>query len=68
MLSAACLIWLERLQPLFLSVALASLAWQVWAVRRSQSRKRSVNAILIASVSLNVLLIGGWLVLRLRYL
>jgi hypothetical protein len=68
-LSAGCLLWLERLQPLFFAVAIASLAWQVWVVRRSPpvSRTRSVKAILASSLSLNAVVIGAWVFLLIRY-
>ncbi|HTA44462.1 MAG TPA: hypothetical protein VK789_18565 [Bryobacteraceae bacterium] len=69
MISAGCLFWLERLQPLFLFVAIASLAWQVWAVRRRPPSLRpwSVKAILATSLALNSAVIGGWALLWLRY-
>ncbi len=69
LLSASCLIWLERLQPLFLVVALGSLAYQVWAVsiRPPKSRTRSVKAILAVSFVLNFVVIGGWVALMIRY-
>ena len=41
LLSAGCLFWLERLQPLFFTVAIVSLAYQVWVVRRRPPSMRS---------------------------
>ena len=69
LLSAGCLIWLQRLQPLFFSVAVLSLAYQVWAVLRRPPFLRTwgIKAILAASVVLNSLMIGGWVFLSIRY-
>jgi hypothetical protein len=69
LLSAGCLFWLERLQPLFFAVAVGSLLYQVWAVRRRPSFLRTwgVKTILAVSLVLNVLVIGGWIVLSVRY-
>jgi len=69
LLSAGCLLWLERLQPLFFAVAIASLAWQVWAVRRRPPslRTRGVKVILATSLSLNTLVIATWVFLLIRY-
>ncbi len=67
--SAGCLFWLERLTPLFFTVAVGSLAYQVWAVskRPPSMRTRGVRAILAVSLVLNILVIGGWIVLAIRY-
>ena len=61
--------WLQLLQPVFAAVAVASLAWQVWAVRRRPAslQKPGVKVVLITSVALNVLVIGGWAALWVRY-
>jgi hypothetical protein len=69
LLSGACQIWLERLQPLFLSVAILSLAYQIWLVRtRPQTQRRAtVKAVLASGILLNFLVIGGWLALLIRY-
>jgi hypothetical protein len=68
-LSAGCLLWLERLQPLFLAVALGSLAYQLWAVRTRPPKSRTwgVKAILTASLVVNFIVIGGWIALQIRY-
>jgi hypothetical protein len=57
------------LQPLFFTVAIVSLAWQVWVVRRRPPflRTRSVKLILASSLSLNALVIGTWVFLLYRY-
>ena len=69
LLSAGCLFWLERLQPLFFTVAMASLAYQVWVVRRRPPFLRTwgIKTIVAASLSVNVLVIGTWITLWLRY-
>ena len=68
-MSAACLLWLQRLQPLFLAVAIGSLAYQVWAVRTRppKSRTRGIKTILLISLVLNAIVIGGWIALEIRY-
>jgi hypothetical protein len=69
LLSAGCLLWLERLQPVFFTVAVVSLIYQVWAVRRRApaQRTRGIKAILGVSLFLNTILIAGWIVLSIRY-
>ena len=69
LLSAGCLFWLERLTPLFFTVAVGSLAYQIWAVRRRPPNMRTwgMKTILSISLVLNSLLIGGWIVLSIRY-
>jgi hypothetical protein len=69
LLSAGCLFWLQRLQPVFFTLAVASLGYQVWAVRRRppSMRSRSVKTILGVSVLLNGLLMLGWVVIAIRY-
>jgi hypothetical protein len=68
-LSAGCLLWLQRLQPGFFSAALAALVYQIWLVRRQPAALRTagVKAILGASVAANVLLVFSWVILWLRY-
>lgn len=69
LISAACQIWLERLQPFFLAVAVAALVYQVWLlrIRPPKRKKRGVKTILAVSVALNVVVIGGWIALLIRY-
>lgn len=69
LLSAGCLFWLERLKPLFFTVAVVSLVYQVWAVRRRPPFLRTwgVKTILASSLVLNFLVIGSWIVLWFRY-
>jgi len=69
LLSAGCLFWLERLQPVFLTVALGAMVYQVWAVKRRPPflRTRGVKAILAASLAVNLLVLGTWAALWFRY-
>jgi len=69
LLSAGCLFWLQRLQPLFFTVAVGSLVYQVWVVRRRapQMRTWGVKTILGVSLALNSILIAGWIALSIRY-
>ena len=69
LLSAGCLFWLEKLQPLFLVMAVGALVYQIWAVYRRPPAKRTfgMKAILGASVLMNGLLLVGWVVLTIRY-
>jgi hypothetical protein len=69
LLSAGCLFWLQRLQPVFLTVALGSLAYQGWLVQRRppSSRGLGVTAIFGASLIVNLVVLGSWSVLWFRY-
>ena len=69
LLSAGCLFWLERLQPLFFTVAIGSLVYQSWIVWRRPPSLRTwgIKTIFSISLSLNVLIIGAWIVLWFRY-
>ncbi|MBI4464474.1 MAG: hypothetical protein HY647_07195 [Acidobacteria bacterium] len=69
LLSASCLFWLERLQPLFLTVALGALVYQGWAVWRRPPFLRTwgIKAILGVSLVVNFLVIGTWVALWFRY-
>jgi hypothetical protein len=69
LLSAGCLFWLQRLQPLFFMVAVASLVYQIWVVRRRPPSLRTwgVKTILGVSLMLNVMVIGGWIAISIRY-
>jgi hypothetical protein len=68
-LSAGCLLWLERLQPLFFVLALGALVYQGWLVRRRPPRRANwkVRTVLAASLAVNVMMIAGWVVISLRY-
>ena len=69
LLSAGCLFWLERLQPVFLALALGSLIYQVWVVKRRPRFLRTwgVKTILGVSLVLNLAVIGSWIFLWFRY-
>jgi hypothetical protein len=68
-MSAGCQLWLERLEPAFFAVAIASLAYQIWlvATRPLARRKTSVRTVLAASLLLNLVVVGGWIALLIRY-
>jgi hypothetical protein len=68
-LSAGCVLWLERLQPLFASVAVAALAYQGWLVWRRPKWRRTGRMLVILWTSLgtSLLVMGAWVVLWLRY-
>ena len=68
-MSAGCQLWLQRLQPLFLAVALLSLIYQIWLIRTRppNRRKFAVRAILAGSVLMNFVVLGGWIALIVRY-
>ena len=69
LVSAGCLYWLEKLQPVFLSLALVSMVYQIWAVstRPKFLRTRGVMILLYSSLAINTLVIGGWVFLYFRY-
>ena len=69
MLSVSCLFWLQRLQPVFLTIALGSLGYEGWLVRRQLPALRTigVKAILGASLVVNLAVLGSWVVLWFRY-
>jgi hypothetical protein len=69
LLNAGCLIWLQRLQPLFFTVAVGTLLYQLWIVRRRPPtlRRRGVKTILGLSLALNLMAVASWIVLSVRY-
>jgi hypothetical protein len=69
LISAGCLFWLQRLQPLFFAVALGSLVYQIWAVSRRPPSMRTwgMKTILACSLALNLLVISAWIVFSIRY-
>ena len=68
-LSAGCLLWLQRLQPLFFVLALGALAYQGWLMRRRPSKPGNwkLRTVLAASLAVNVMMIAGWIVISVRY-
>ena len=69
LLSAGCLLWLQRLQPLFFVLALGALVYQGWLVRRRPPRPGNwkTRTVLAASLAVNVMMIAGWAVISVRY-
>jgi len=69
LLSAGCLFWLERLQPLFFAVAVGALVYQVWVVKRRPPTLRTwgMKNILAVSLVLNGSVIAGWIVFSIGY-
>lgn len=67
--SAGCLVWLERLQVFFFLAAGGSFVYQLWLVsrRRAVLRNTKVRMILASSLVLNLALIGGWILMAVRY-
>lgn len=67
--SAGCVLWLERFQPLFVSLAVCTLAYQAWLVWRRPPHRRTPTMLLILWVSFGTsIAVGGTLVgLWLRY-
>jgi hypothetical protein len=66
MASAGCVLWLERFQPVFATVAVVTLTYQAWLVMRRphQRRTRSMLVILWTSVgtsmAVGITLIALW--------
>jgi hypothetical protein len=69
LLSVGCLLWLQRLQPFFLTVALVSLAYECWLVHRQLPalRTKRTKAIFTVSLIVNLAVIGSWAILSFRY-
>jgi hypothetical protein len=68
-LSAGCLFWLEKLQPVFFVLAIGALAYQlaIYLKRPKFLRTWGTKAILFASVLVNVGVITTWIMLWYRY-
>jgi hypothetical protein len=69
LVSAGCLYWLQKLQPLFLTMSVAALVYQVWAVstRPPFLRTWGVKLILYSSLLINSSVLGLWVFLWFRY-
>lgn len=67
LLSAGCLFWLERLQPLFALMAAGALGYQGWLVWRRPRRTTRALAIFWTSLAINLLVFGVWIALWFRY-
>jgi len=68
-LSASCLFWLERLQPVFFALAIGALVYQIAIYRRRPRFMRTwgVKTILATSVVINLAVMGTWIALWFRY-
>ena len=69
MFSAGCLFWLQKLKPLFFAVAIVSMVYEAWIVKRRPPFLRTwgVKTILRVSLALNALVVTSWIVLWYRY-
>jgi hypothetical protein len=67
--TAGCLVWLERLQPVFAALMVCTLAYESWLVwrRPPHRRTRAMLAILWTSIAVCVLMVLTWTGLWLRY-
>jgi hypothetical protein len=67
--SAGCLLWLQRLQPALAAVAAVALMYQAWLVWRRPAvlRTRAMLLILWGSVGSSALVALTWIGLWLRY-
>jgi uncharacterized membrane protein SirB2 len=67
--SAGCVLWLDRLQPLFAAVAISALVYQGWLVwrRPPHPRTRLMKVILWVSGATTLTIGVGLVVLWLRY-
>ncbi|MEO7135706.1 MAG: hypothetical protein ABI024_15985 [Vicinamibacterales bacterium] len=68
-LSAGCIVWLQRFQPLFASIAIGGLVYQAWLVSRRPPprRTRMMLAILWTSVGTTAAIAAAMVVLWQRY-
>jgi hypothetical protein len=69
LISAGCLFWLERLQPLFFALAIGSMVYEILIYWRRPHFLRTigVKVVLAASVVINLAVMGAWVVLWFRY-
>lgn len=67
--SAGCVVWLERFQPVFVALAAGSLGYQTWLVWRRPPHRRTwmMLSILGASFATSLAIGGTLVVLSLRY-
>ena len=68
-LSAGCVLWLQRFQPLFATVAVSALLYQGWLVSRRPPDRRTLPMLwmLRTSVGLTAVVFVTWAALWLRY-
>jgi hypothetical protein len=69
LLSAGCLFWLERLQPVFAVLAVGGVVYQSWLVwkRPAWRRTRTAMTIYVTSLVVNAGVLALWVGLWLRY-
>ena len=67
--SAGCLLWLQRLQPVLALVAVVALTYQAYLVwrRPAMLRTRAMLLILWSSIGTSALVALTWIGLALRY-
>ena len=67
--SAGCVLWLERFQPAFIALALSTLLYQAWLVKRRPRHRRTrlMLAILWASTGTSLAVGTVLLALWVRY-
>lgn len=67
--SAGCVVWLQRFQPLFVSVAIGTLVYQAWLVARRPRHRRTriMRVILWTSLSTTAAVGAAMLALSARY-
>jgi hypothetical protein len=57
--SAGCVLWLERFQPIFIALALATLGHQAWLVMRRPRHRRTQMMLVILGASAGTSLAVG---------
>ena len=69
LLSAGCLFWLERLQPVFASLAVAGVTYQSWLVWRRPAlrRTRTMMTVYLTSLVVTAAVLALWVWLWIRY-
>ena len=69
LVSAGCIVWLQRFQPIFASIAIGALVYQGWLVwrRPPHRRTRMMLVILWTSLAGGFTISAAMLVLWMRY-
>ena len=67
--SAGCVLWLERFQPTFATLALGTLIYQAWLVKRrpGHRRTRMMLVVLWTSAATSMVVGAVFIALRIRY-
>ena len=67
--AAGCAVWLERLQPVFASIAILALAYQAWLIASRPPHRRTgrMLRILWTSIGVTTIVFSTWVGLWLRY-